>query len=259
MNALHAIILGVVEGLTEFLPISSTGHLIITSHFLKLVQGDFLKTFEIAIQVGAISAVLFVFTKKILTNYDLAFKTALAFIPTGIIGLLTYSYAKKYLLGNIEVVIWSLLVGGIIIILTELYLRKKEPLPVETEDTSVISWKSALLIGVFQSIAVIPGVSRSGATIIGGLWLGISRKKIVEFSFLLALPTLVAATGLSLIKTSGGFNSDQWLLLFLGSVASFITAILSIKFFLRYVEKHSFLYFGVYRIILALVLFSVIL
>lgn len=258
MDFLHAVFLGIVEGVTEFLPISSTGHLILASKLLGITSTDFLKSFEIFIQSGAILAVLLLYTKTLLVKKDLMIKVFVAFLPTAIIGLLLYKIIKTYLLGNVSVTLWSLFLGGIALICIEIWFKKASH---KKEDTKVdevpISYRNALLIGLVQSISVIPGVSRSAASIIGGMLLGLSRKQAVEFSFLLAIPTLLAATSLDLVKTNFSFTSQEWSMLAVGFVTSFVVALLSIKFLLSYIKRYTFIPFGIYRIVVAIILFSV--
>ncbi|MFA7319244.1 MAG: undecaprenyl-diphosphate phosphatase [Parcubacteria group bacterium] len=249
LDIFHAVIMGIVEGFTEFLPISSTAHLILTANLLKIPQTDYVKSFEIIIQLGAIMAVVLLYWKKFI-DLDFLKKLAVAFIPTGILGLLFYKIVKNYLLGNIAIVLWSLAVGGLILILFEKYSSKKDVL--EDWDIKDITYKQCLFLGLFQSISMIPGVSRSAATIIGGLSLGIPKKTIVEFSFLLAVPTMAAATGLDLLKNASLFSVSQIDSLAIGFLTSFIMAILSIRWLLNYIRKNSFTAFGVYRIALAI-------
>ena len=248
MTLLQSLILGIIEGVTEFLPISSTGHLILASTMLGIAQSEFVKTFEIAIQLGAILAVVALYWRTFL-DVGLLKKIVVAFIPTGIIGLSFYHILKTYLLGNNVVVLASLFIGGVIFILFERWYSRREDVEPES---APITYRQALAIGFFQAIAIIPGVSRSGATIIGGMTLGITRTSIVEFSFLLAVPTMLAATGLDLLKTSVAFTPHEWLALAIGFVVSFIVAIPSIRWLLAYVRNHSFMSFGVYRILLSL-------
>lgn len=246
MSFFHALILGIVEGLTEFLPISSTAHLMIANRLLGIPITDFVKSFNIFIQLGAILAVIILYLRHILTDRTTLIKICLAFIPTAIIGIIVYPLAKKNFLGNIPLAAWALIIGGIIMIIFEYYHNRKADEP--------ISFKRSIIIGIFQAIALIPGVSRAGATIIGGQALGINRKKIVEFSFLLAIPTMVAASGLDLIKTNINFDSSEWLLLLTGFICAFITALIAIKFFLRYISRHSFTTFGWYRIAIGILI-----
>ena len=247
---LTAAILGIVEGISEFLPISSTGHLILTSHLLGLKHTDFLKSFEIAIQVGAIFSVIVLYWRVLLVDLNILKKVIVAFIPTGIMGLTLYKLIKQFLLGSSTIVLWSLLLGGVFLIVFEMWHREKEEAVADVRD---ISFRQALIIGCFQSIAMIPGVSRSAATIVGGLLLGLKRKVIVEFSFLLAVPTMLAATAYDLLKSGFQLSLDQAQFLAVGFITSFVVALLSIKFLLRYIQTHTFIAFGIYRIVLVFV------
>ena len=248
MDILHALILGIVEGITEFLPVSSTGHLILAGELLKIPETNFQKSFDIIIQLGAILSVIVLYWK---TLWDMATikKLIVAFIPTGVIGLLLYHTVKTYFLGNQYIVLWSLFLGGVILIAFEHWHREEDA---AINDIAKISYKHAALIGLFQSLAIIPGLSRSAATIVGGLLLGLKRTTIVEFSFLLAVPTMLAASGLDLIKNASSFSMDQFGVLAVGFITSFVVAIFSIKFLLNYIRKHDFIPFGIYRIIAAI-------
>jgi len=250
MDFLRAIIFGVVQGISEFLPISSTGHLILTGQFLGLGQTEFLKSFEIAIQLGSILSVIILYWRQLFTDWETIKRITIAFIPTGILGLIFYKIIKQFLLSSNTVVLWSLFLGGVLLIIFELWHKEKENI---SEGVAKISYKQSFLIGVAQSIAMIPGVSRSAATILGGLALGIKRKTIVEFSFLLAVPTMMAATSFDLYKNWQQFSLDQFQFLTVGFIVSFIVALASIKFLLNFIKKHTFIFFGVYRIIVALV------
>lgn len=254
-HALQAIILGIVEGVTEFLPISSTGHMILVADIFHITETDFVKSFQVIIQLGAILAIFMLYWKKMLLNTKIFSRLAVAFLPTAIIGLLVYKTAKKYLLGSSTVVVWALALGGLFLIIFEL-IRKRKGSEIVSAATTVelesITYTQAFVIGLFQSVAIIPGVSRSAATIVGGLVLGISRAAIVEFSFMLAVPTMAAATGLDLIKNGHTFSGNETQLLLLGLIAAFFSALLAVKFFLRFVKSHTFIPFGVYRIVIAL-------
>lgn len=253
MTITQSIIMGIVEGLTEFLPISSTGHMILVSEFMKITQSDFLKTFEICIQVGAIMAVVVLYFNQ-LWNKVMIQKLIVGFIPTGILGLLVYKHIKT-LLGSQYLVATTLLIGGIIILIAEKWYNKK----LDTGDipnTHAVSYPQAIILGLCQSIAIIPGVSRSGAMIIGGMIMKLPRTLVVEFTFLLAIPTMISATAYTLYKnhdtlTHGGNIG----ILLLGTFVAFIVALLVIKFFLNYIRTKSFNIFGWYRIALALVVF----
>lgn len=259
MTIIQSIIMGIVEGLTEFLPISSTAHLIIAGNLLHIPSSEFLKSFEISIQLGAILAVVVLYWKKIWSSWNLIFKIGAAFIPTAVIGLIFYKIVKNYLLDSLMIIAFALLIGGIIIIVFEKYYSKKNSNNSEVKSDSKkelqeISYKQATFIGIFQSLAIIPGVSRAAATIIGGLSLGISRKNIVEFSFLLAIPTMLAATILDLYKTPLILSGHDLIVWIIGFIISFITAIIGIKFLIKYVQKNNFKIFGWYRIILGLII-----
>ena len=252
MTVFQAILLGIIEGVTEFLPVSSTAHLILAADAMRLTGSEFLKSFEIIIQLGAILSVVVLYWRRFL-NWEIIKKLVVAFIPTGVVGLTVYK-AVKAMLGSVNVVLISLVIGGIVLILFEHFKEQTE----EDPDMKEITYRRALLIGLFQAIAIVPGVSRSAATIVGGSLIGISKRTIVEFSFLLAVPTMAAATGLELIKgysaLSGHFST-----LAVGFVVSFVTAILAIKSFLAFVKKRDFKAFGVYRIVLAVAFYLVVL
>lgn len=271
MTIFHGLILGIIEGLTEFLPISSTAHMIIASEWLKIPNSEFLKTFEISIQLGAILAIVILYWKKIWSSWNLIGKIVAAFIPTSIIGLLFYKIVKNYLMDNTYIIAGALLIGGLILILFEKYYYKKnsdnqtssEQVKFDSEKSNQeeikISYKQAGIIGVFQALAIIPGVSRAAATIIGGLSLGITRKNIVEFSFLLAIPTMLGATGLDLYKNRAilaTLGTNDLIIWLIGFVVSFITAIIGVKFFLKFIQKNSFIPFGWYRIVLGLIILA---
>ncbi|MBU6447423.1 undecaprenyl-diphosphate phosphatase [Patescibacteria group bacterium] len=255
LHFFSSVILGAVEGLTEFLPISSTAHLILAGDLMHIAQSDFQKSFEIIIQLGAILSVVALYWRKIFT-WEMIKKLVVAFIPTGIIGLAMYKILKTYLLGNTAVILWSILIGGVVLILFERAQAKNQT---EHEvNFNEITYKKAFAIGFFQAIAIIPGVSRSAATIIGGMAMGIKRKTIVEFSFLLAVPTMLAASGLDLLKSYKTIESGSVGLLLVGFIVSFITAMFSIKFFIGYIKKHDFRAFGWYRIVLAVVFWFIL-
>jgi undecaprenyl-diphosphatase len=253
LDAAHAVGLGIVEGITEFLPISSTAHLILASRALRLPETEFLKSFEIIIQLGAILSVVVLYWKRFL-NVEVLKKLVVAVFPTGVIGLTVYKAIKGYLLGNVAVVLVTLLVGGIALIVFERFQQRDD----REVDFREITYRKAFLIGLFQAIAVIPGVSRSAATIVGGSLLGVSKRTIVEFSFMLAVPTMLAASGLELLKNRSALDGHLPVLA-IGFVVSFIVAIAAIKSFLGYIKKRDFSAFGWYRIALALVFYVVFL
>lgn len=245
MTPLDAAILGVVEGISEFLPISSTGHLILTSTLLDLPQGALEMTFEIAIQLGAIMAVVALYWKRLLDR-ELLQKLAVAFLPTAIIGFTVYPFFKAALSGNATVVVWALLIGGIALIAFD-YLKREERGTIGT-----LTYTQCVILGLCQSVAIIPGVSRSAATIVGGELLGMSRAAVVEFSFLLAVPTMLAATGYDLLKQWHAFSASDLGLIGIGGFTAFIVALASISWLLSFVRSHGFAAFGIYRIALAL-------
>ena len=255
MDWIQAVILGVVEGVTEFLPVSSTGHMIIFSRFLHLPQSEFLKTFEIAIQLGAMLAVCSQYWRIFLLDWEIGTRVLAAFFPTAIIGFVLYTAVKHYFLGNVQVVALSLLVGGVVLIVFELTYGKKPGKIIKLED---ISFRQAIIIGTFQALAVVPGVSRSAATILTGLMLGINRQTIVEFSFLLAVPTIFSAVVLDVLKSCAEVSLGQWGLMAIGLMTSFIISWGTVQFLLSYIKKHDFIPFGVYRVIFALVLLYLI-
>lgn len=252
MDLFDAIILSIIEGLTEFLPISSTGHLVLATHLLNIPQTSFVKSFEVSIQLGAILAVVILYFKTLTTNKTLWPKLLTAFLPTAMLGLIFYQIVKNLLIGNLAVTLIALFLGGVILILFERFFKEQERIS-KFEDMNL---KQAFMIGLFQSISMIPGVSRAAASIIGGMLIGLKRKPAVEFSFLLAIPTMFAATSLDLYKSGFNFTYSEWGLLGLGFTGSFLTAILAIKFFLRFIQDHSFLLFGIYRILLALIFYT---
>lgn len=249
MSLFEAIILSLIEGITEFLPISSTGHLILASNILQIPQSDFIKSFEIFIQSGAILAVLVLYWKKLLLNREILKRIILAFIPTAILGFGLYKVVKHLLLGNTYVSLISLFIGGIVLIIFEKLYKEK---PHHLEKCEEMSLKNSFLIGIFQSLSIIPGVSRAAATIVGGLILGYKRTTAVEFSFLLAIPTMFAATFLDLAKSSFNFSHEEYFLLFIGFIGAFLSALLAVKTFLQFIQKHTFIPFGIYRIFLAI-------
>jgi len=255
MDLIQTLILSAVEGFTEFLPISSTGHLILTAQILKIPQTEFVKSFEIIIQLGAILAVAILYWKTLI-NKKIWPQIIIAFIPSAIIGFTLYKFIKGYLFENSLIVVIALFLGGIIFILIE-YLQKDKK---ETEGTlEEITIKNAFIIGLFQSISVIPGVSRAGSSIMGARILGINKKNAAEFSFILAVPTIFAATALDITETKLNFTTNELILLIIGFLATFLFAIFSIKWLIKYLNNHSFIIFGIYRIALAIIFYLIFL
>lgn len=255
MTYLQTIILAIVEGLTEFLPISSTGHLILTEKFLNITATEFTKSFNIIIQLSAILAVVVLYWSKIVRSRSLWKPVIIAFLPTGLLGFTLYKVVKGVLLDNIPVTIFALFFGGIaLLVFDRLPKLKKGNLT-----TANLTPKNLVSIGLFQSISMVPGISRSAASIVGGLANGLSRVEAVEFSFLLAIPTMAAASGYDLLKTGFSFTGQEYLLLGIGCFFSFISASVAVKAFTSFVSKHDFTVFAVYRIIFALITWIILL
>ncbi|HNT41769.1 MAG TPA: undecaprenyl-diphosphate phosphatase [Tenuifilaceae bacterium] len=245
MSFIQSIIIAIVEGITEFLPVSSTGHMILASTLMKIQENDFVKTFEIFIQLGAIMAIVMLYAKKFLQSFSIYVKLGIAFIPTAVVGYIAYDFIKGYLFNSIVVAV-SLIVGGIVLVLIDQKLTTKKSKVEVVED---ISYKNSFFIGLIQCFSMIPGVSRAAATIIGGVFNGLDKKQATEFSFLLAVPTMIAASGYDLLKTPINFTSHEVVLLATGFVVAFFTAWLAVKVFLKIVENYGFKYFGYYRIL----------
>lgn len=250
MNIIHAIILALVEGVSEFLPISSTGHLILAGKLLGIQNSEFTKSFEVFIQLGAIMAVASLYWKRIWSNPQIIKPLLIAFIPTGILGIVLYKVIKTLFTADILVAI--MLAGvGLLLILLERYWNH-HPVKIE-KSIMTLSPKQLLTIGLFQSVSMIPGVSRAAATIVGGMCMGLSRVEAVEFSFLLAVPTMAAATGLDLIKNIDVITgSGNMFLLGVGFVVSWVVALFVMKAFLAWVKHATFASFGLYRIFVSI-------
>lgn len=249
MTLFDSILLGALEGVTEFLPVSSTGHLILVSHLLGLEQTDTHKAFEVAIQLGSILAVLFLYAKDLIRDKSLWIKLAVAFVPTGVMGFLFYKQIKG--LFGVETVSFMLIAGGIIFLLVE-YFRRDKPIDAG-KPLSDLTYKEAFWIGVFQSFSMVPGTSRSGATIIGGLLLGLKRKAAAEFSFLLAIPTMMIATAYDLYKHHDAMVVNDWSMLSIAFVTAFVFAFFTVKLFVSFVGRHTFVPFAIYRIVIGFV------
>jgi undecaprenyl-diphosphatase len=249
MTLFDAIILGALEGVTEFLPVSSTGHLILASQLLGIQQTAAHKAFEVSIQLGSILAVLFLYAKHLMNDKTLWIKLSVAFVPTGILGLLLYKHIKA--LFGVETVSFMLIAGGLIFLLVE-YIRRDKAID-SGKGLDELTYKEAFFIGLFQSISMVPGTSRSGATIIGGLFLGLKRKAAAEFSFLLAIPTMVVATAYDLLKHRHEMVVDDYSMLAVAFVTAFIFAFFTVKLFVGFVSRHTFTPFAIYRIIVGAV------
>lgn len=249
MDYLQALILGIIEGITEFLPVSSTGHMIIGSSLMGIAEEPFTKAFTVAIQFGAILSVLVLYWRRFIRSFGFYWKLFIAFLPSAIVGLL-FIEVINYLLGDILVVAISLLAGGIVLIWADHYFKNSEE-----HGSTETGYKTALLIGLFQCFSLVPGVSRSAATIIGGLFGRLNKKTAAEFSFFLAVPTMFAATGYKLLEfyvKGPGFQGHEIGLLILGNVVAFVVAMLAIKSFINYLTSHGFKIFGYYRIVVGL-------
>ena len=246
MDTLQAILLAIIEGVTEFLPVSSTGHMIVLSSFFGIAHDDFTKLFTIVIQLGTILSVVVLYFKRFFQSLDFYYKLFVAFIPAVILGLLLNDVIDSLLESPITVAI-SLIIGGVLLLKVDDWFG-------DAEDTE-ISYLTALKIGFFQCIAMIPGVSRSGASIVGGMSQKLSRKTAAEFSFFLAIPTMLGATvkkTYDYYKAGFELSNDQINLLIIGNVVGFLVALIAIKTFINYLSKHGFKIFGYYRIIAGL-------
>jgi undecaprenyl-diphosphatase len=251
MSWIEAVIIAIVEGLTEFLPVSSTGHMIITQSVLGVQSTEFVKAFTVIIQFGAILSVIILYWKRFFRTLTFYYKLLVGFIPAAILGFLFSDYIDN-LLENVTVVAITLVLGGVLMLFVDKWFDN----PKEHE---TVTYKNAFIIGLFQCIAMIPGVSRSMATIVGGMSRGLSRKLAAEFSFFLAVPTMAAATGYKMLKL---FSSDEGFVilkdnigvLITGNIVAFIVALLAIKVFIEFITKYGFKFFGWYRIVLGTVI-----
>jgi undecaprenyl-diphosphatase len=244
LDILTSILFGIVEGFTEFLPVSSTGHLILLSTLFDIPQSSFHKTYEVVIQLGSILAVVALYRDDIF-KIEMMKKLTVAFIPTGILGFLFYKIIKS--LFDSHIVAYMLIIGGIVFLIVEFFYKDSKK---HIDKLENISYKKAFLIGLFQSLSMVPGTSRSGATIIGGLFLGLNRETAAKFSFLLAVPTMLAASVYDLYKHQDTLDFSNFLVLLFGFVTSFLFAMIAIKLFIRILTKYGFAPFGVYRIII---------
>jgi undecaprenyl-diphosphatase len=254
MSIFDSILLGIIEGFTEFLPISSTGHLIVASDFLGIAQTDVTKAYEVIIQFAAILAVVFNYKDKFsIKKIDLWSKVFLAFLPIGTVGFLFSSQIKA--LFSVEIVAIMFIVGGIVFLIVEKFFIKEEKELID--DVEKVTLKHSMIIGFAQVFALIPGTSRAGSTIIGALLVGLSRKASAEFSFLLAMPVMSAVTAYDLLKHYKDFSDANLLTLGVGFVVSFVVAYLTIKLFMKFLDRFTFVTFGIYRIVFGVLLLSV--
>lgn len=255
MTILQAAVMGVVEGLTEFLPVSSTFHLIMTANFLGLPQDEFIKFFEVFIQAGAIVPLIFLFCKELLTNKKLFMMVVAGFIPAAVIGLALHKVIKTVFFATDWLMLAMFIGVGLLFVVAEwLIARQKVALSKTLADLAI---PSALKIGLCQALAVIPGVSRSGGTMLGGLLLGFSRETATKFSFLLAIPTILAASALDLFQSREmlvQLTTEQWQAIGVGFITSLIVGWVSVNWLLRFVRQHSLAWFGWYRVVTGIVL-----
>ena len=251
MIALQAFLLGVIEGITEFLPISSTFHLIWASRALKLPSSDFQKLFEVVIQSGAILAVISLYAKSVWRDSQLLKKTLVAFLPTAVVGFVLYALIKNIFFENAVLQLAVFLMVGLLFILFERG-------PAGSRLTRTLSYPEAILVGLAQSLAIVPGVSRAGAVILTLLYLGVRRDEAARFSFLLAVPTILTASLFDLVKSrSLAISSEELTALLLGFLAAFVTALLVIKWLVRYLQNHTLAVFGWYRLLMVAVILAV--
>jgi undecaprenyl-diphosphatase len=246
MSLLQAIILAIVEGITEFLPISSTGHMVIAQSIMGIPSTDFVKAFTVNIQFGAILSVIVLYWKRFFQTWDFYFKLGIACLPL----IIAYFLEKQVdeMLGKVLIVAFALLIGGVFLLFVDQMFDRPE------NEKTGMTFKKALIIGFFQIISIIPGVSRSAATIVGGMTQKLSRKHAAEFSFFLAVPTMFAASGLKLVQNYKLINGENLKLLLVGNVISFIVAMLAIRLFISFLTRHGFKLFGYYRIAVGLVI-----
>jgi len=254
LDFFQAIIIGVIEGFTEFLPISSTGHMIVASKFLGIEESALIKAYEVIIQFAAILAVMLIYREKIsVKEVSLWAKLIIAFLPLAIVGFIFKDVIKT--LFTVETVAWMFIIGGVIFLVVEYFYTQKEHHVKDVED---VSYRQAVWVGVAQVFSLIPGTSRAGATIIGGLLSGLDRKTSMEFSFLLAIPVMAAVSGYDLLKHYQDFSDANLGAFIAGFVTAFVVAYLTIKLFLAFISRFTFVAFGVYRIIVGIVLLMLI-
>lgn len=252
MSFWQAVILAIVEGLTEFLPVSSTGHMIITASLMGISELEFTKLFNVNIQFGAILSVIVLYYRRFIQSFDLYLKLFVAFLPAAVIGY-TLIDVIDLLLGSVLVVAVMLVVGGIVLVYIDSWLGKVE------RPEQPLTYKQAFIVGLFQCIAMIPGVSRSAATIIGGLAQGINRKTAAEFSFFLAVPTMAAAGGYKLLQGYKTIRTEDIQILLVGNAVAFLVGMLAIRFFIAFVTRYGFRWFGIYRIFVGLIILLLVL
>jgi len=254
VDIFQAIIIGIIEGITEFLPISSTGHMIVASKFLGIEESELMKAFEVIIQFSAIMAVALIYKEKIsIKKIDLWLKLLVAFLPLAIVGFIFKDYIKE--LFTVSTVAYMFIIGGFVFLIVEYYHKEDENY---VNDVESVSYKQALWVGISQIFSLIPGTSRAGATIIGGMLTGLDRKTSSDFSFLLAIPVMGAVSGYDLLKHYKEFADVNWIPFVVGFVVSFVVAYITVKLFLAFIQKFTFISFGIYRILFGIILLMVI-
>lgn len=257
MTILQSLIMGIIEGLTEFLPVSSTFHLILTARILGLPQSDYLKLFEVVIQSGAILSLVFLYLKELLTNRRLFYLVSVAFVPTAVFGALLYKIVKSFFFININLQIGVFVFVAILFLLLE-YLIKKGSLKIDRE-LGFLNFPQAIVVGSSQAFAMIPGVSRSGAVLVSMLLMGFTRSSAAHFAFLLSLPTILSASLVDLYKNLpmlATLSLNEILPLFVGTLAAFISALWVVRWLLSYLSRNTLTVFAIYRLILAIILLT---
>ena len=254
MDIFQAIIIGIIEGFTEFLPISSTGHMIVASKFLGIEESELMKAFEVIIQFSAILAVALIYREKIsIKKIDLWLKLLVAFLPLAIVGYIFKDDIKA--LFTVTTVAYMFIIGGIIFLIVEYFYKPQE---YHVDDVENVTYKQAFWVGISQIFSLVPGTSRAGATIIGGMLTGLDRKTSSDFSFLLAIPVMTAVSGYDLLKHYHEFVDVNWTPFVVGFVVSFVVAYITVKLFLVFIQRFTFVAFGIYRIIFGLILLWII-
>lgn len=250
MSILEAVIIAIVEGITEFLPISSTGHMIITQELLGMEINEFVKAFTVNIQFGAILSVIVLYWKRFIQSLDFYYKLFVAFIPAAVIGFLLSDFIDS-MLESVLIVAIMLVIGGVVLIFVDKWFKNPSP-------DQKISYPSAFKIGLYQCIAMIPGVSRSAASIIGGMAEKLDRKTAAEFSFFLAVPTMFAASTYKLIQNYKTISTDDVDILLIGNAVAFVVALIAIKSFIAFLTRYGFKVFGYYRIVVGLIIIGML-
>ena len=254
MDIIQAIIIGIIEGFTEFLPISSTGHMIVASKFMGIEESALMKAYEVIIQFSAIMAVMLIYREKItFKKIDLWLKLLVAFLPLAIVGFIFKDVIKS--LFNVQTVAWMFIIGGFIFLIVEYFYKEKES---HTQEVEAVTYKQAWWVGFSQIFSLIPGTSRAGATIVGGLLTGMDRKTSSDFSFLLAIPVMGAVSGYDMLKHYQDFADANWGAFVVGFVVAFVVAYITVKLFLMFIQKFTFVPFGIYRIVFGIILLAIL-